>query len=348
MHGVVGLLTRPAGDPPRFGPISAWHGVVRPTGVKRMGRQPRNGRQTPILARRLLAVVVLCGAEWLRTAPPVGAALPDISGMAWMGGDRFLAVHDRKQGGDSDRPHISLLRPAAVRGRWERQALPVRWPGPQGPGHDLESVARIPDRQELLLVESGDDGGDLRRIFHARLGTQGLELVGSLPWPHRVLNVEGSAVARVDDRLIFLYAERAHGRSTTRIRWADLQLEPLRLGSFREVPFTSPGPEGPHRRPITALEVDRDGQVYVASAIDPGSDDGPFRSMVWRIGRIRVSSPNGPQLVLDPTPTRLVHLKRSKVEALAIRETEVGTPELVVGVDNETSGGKIRQLPLNP
>jgi hypothetical protein len=329
VHGVVGVLKRIS-----IAPLS-------------MRGQRSPGRKPPILIKRLIALAVLGGAEILRVAPPVGAALPDVSGMAWMGGDLFVAVHDRKQGGDRERPHISLLRLPAAKGSLEREAVAVRWPGSQGEGHDLESVARIPDRQKLLLVESGDDGGPIRRIFYARLGTQGMELVSSLPWPHRVRNVEGSAVARVNNRLIFLYAERAHGHATTRLRWADLQLEPLRLGSFREMPLTSPGPEGPHRRPVTALEVDRAGQIYVASAIDPGNDDGPFRSMVWRVGRIQVDSANKLQLILDQKPKLLAQLDKHKVEALAIRETQTDEPELVVGVDNENLGGKIRRLQLS-
>lgn len=301
-----------------------------------------------MLARRMIALVALCGAEVLRSAPPVGASLPDVSGMAWMGGDLFIAVHDRKQTTQGERPHISLLRVPGGKGTPQHQAQAVRWPGALGAGHDLESVARIPGRQELLLVESGDEGGPWRRIFHGRLAPKGLELIGSMAWPHRVRNVEGTAVAQVGNRLVFLYAERAHGQSGTRIRWADLQLAPLRLGHFRDVPVVSPGRLGHHQRPVTALEVDGNGQLYGASASDPGHDDGPFRSLVWRVGRIGADGNGEPRLVLDPNPPVLAELDNVKVEALAIRASRADEPELFVGVDNENRGGKIRRLPLTP
>jgi hypothetical protein len=69
--------------------------------------------------------------------------------------------------------------------------------------------------------------------------------------------------------------------------------------------------------------------------------------MVWRVGRIQVDSANKLQLILDQKPKLLAQLDKHKVEALAIRETQTDEPELVVGVDNENLGGKIRRLQLS-
>lgn len=195
------------------------------------------------------------------TQPSPGGALPDISGMAWMMDDLFVVVHDVKHHKSLQQPRVSLLRlPDGTAGIQLRNLAPA-WPSAGGAAHDLESIARIPDSRELLLVESGDEGSEFRRIFHGRLNGERLQLVNALTWPLPVRNVEGSAVARVGERLIFLYAERAHDQATTSIRWADLTLDPLRLGRFQQVPFASPETRGPHSRPVSALEVDRQGNL---------------------------------------------------------------------------------------
>jgi hypothetical protein len=42
--------------------------------------------------------------------------LPDLSGLAWMGEDLFVAVHDAKNPDELDRPRVSIL---ALPGWWE-------------------------------------------------------------------------------------------------------------------------------------------------------------------------------------------------------------------------------------
>ncbi|MFN9548339.1 MAG: hypothetical protein ACK6AD_14955 [Cyanobacteriota bacterium] len=271
--------------------------------------------------------------------------LPDISGMAWMRDDLFVVVHDSKNRSGKDRPRLSLLRlPSSPKGFLVRH-VDLPWPGPQGLANDLESVARIPDTQDVLLVESGDDGSGFRRLFHARLSDQGLKLINVGEWPRPITNVEGTAVARVGNRLVFLYAERAWGQASTSIHWADLQLQTLKLGDVQQVTFTSPGPGGSKSRPVTSLEVDRHGVIVVSSAVDPDNDLGPFRSMVWRIGRVTLEEKGQPVVVLDSRPELRAILDGWKVEALSLRERPGASPVLYIGTDDEFYGGTIRPLP---
>lgn len=273
----------------------------------------------------------------------VASRLPDFSGLAWIEDDLFVAVHDAKNPEEINRPRVSLLQlPTSLDGiRW--RPLPVQWPKPQGKSSDLESIAPIPGTRDLLLVESGDDKGEFRRIFLARFRPHRLQIVSFMEWPTPIVNVEGSAVARIGERLIFIYAERAQGQSSTQIRWADLELRPLRMGAFQEVTFTCPDPIGPNARPVTALEVDSVGWLYAASAFDPGDDNGPFRSVVWRIGEVTLDEDDEPQLLLDTQPLRLATLDGFKVESLAVRDFEV-----FAGMDDENYGGTLRLIPLLP
>lgn len=289
-------------------------------------------------------LVYLLLALW---AAPPAASLPvrDISGMAWLAADTFLVVHDAKNPFERARPRVSLVcLPAAPAGGCDAP-LEVAWPGPQGPSSDLESVARLPGTRSFLLVESGNDGSDFQRLFLAEYAGGALHIRAVAAWPVPVENVEGSAVARVGDQLVFLFAERAHGQPSTRLAWAPMTVDPLAFGTFRHVPFPYPGEAGPDVRPVSALEVDRRGRVYAASAVDPGRDDGPFRSAVWEVGVLRPDSTGRPDLRLMPRPLRRAALDGLKVESVAVREQRRGHVELFIGTDDEHYGAVLRPLP---
>jgi hypothetical protein len=172
-----------------------------------------------------------------------------------------------------------------------------------------------------------------------------LEIVDAVNWPVLVKNVEGSAVARIGEQLIFLFAERAEGQPSTLLRWASLSLRPLAFGSFQDVTFTSPDPTGPHARPVSAIEIDEAGRIYIASAVDPGNDNGPFRSVIWRIGRVEADGSGKPRVILDERPQQLASLDGLKVEGLALRKNVGGDLDIVFGTDDENYGGILRLLP---
>ena len=139
-----------------------------------------------ILTMSLL--VVLCVASsssdtdgGLRPAQLPGP-IPDFSGLAWVEGDTFLALHDAKYPEEKDRVRASLIRlPRSLDGI-TLMPLALDWPSPQGPSSDLESIARIPGTNSFLLTESGeerDDRQQFRRVFLTELrnGTTCLSLV---------------------------------------------------------------------------------------------------------------------------------------------------------------------------
>lgn len=165
-------------------------------------------------------------------------------------------------------------------------------------------------------------------------------------FPTPVSNVEGTAVAKVGEQLIFLYAERAEGKPATEIRWASLSLQPLKIGSIEEVTFTNPIPGDSEVRLISAMEIDRESRLYVASTSDP-ANEGPFSSIIWQIGAIAENENGKPQIVLCDTPKRLANVDGFKVEGLAIRELNNSKGEIFVGVDDENYGGTIRPLPIS-
>mgnify|MGYP001226674170 CR=1 FL=1 len=132
--------------------------------------------------------------------------LADLSGLAWTGGDSFAAVHDAKVEDELFKPRVANLQlPASLRGiTFTDQRTPFRGRTP----NDLESIARIPGSNNILLVESGDSKSDpaIQRIFKASVQKNRVRITSQTTWPVNILNVEGTAVAKLDDRFFFVFA----------------------------------------------------------------------------------------------------------------------------------------------
>ena len=304
-----------------------------------------------ILTMSLL--VVLCVASsssdtnaGLRPAQSPGP-IPDFSGLAWVEGDTFLALHDAKYPEEKDRVRASLmLLPRSLDGI-TLKPLAIDWPTPQGPSSDLESIARIPGTNSFLLTESGeerDDRQQFRRVFLTELRNGQLVFLSFTELPATVKNIEGSTVWKTGNRLIFAFAERADGLSRTEFYWADLELQPLRVGAFRKTYFSPVGFTGANRRPVSAIEVDSLGRIYIASAYDTEDDNGPFTSVIWRAGRFQNDRKGGARPVFLSRPQRLATLDGVKVESLAVREMKKGVVELFAGTDDENYGGAVRPI----
>ena len=299
------------------------------------------------------------GAQSKKPASPPrfrqASYLPDLSGMAWVGGNRFLAVHDAKLGdGEIALPRMSVLYlPVGLRGIFFRPNT-VSFRGMKS--NDLESAAYIPDTNTVLLVESGDDfdddngsidpdDSDYPQIYKAVVRAKGVKVIDSTPWPCKPFNVEGTAVALIDDQYVFFYAERADQLSGTFLKWATFDPETMTFDEFSSIEFPSPDPAA-YSRPVVALDIDSFGCIYIASAFDPDDDDGPFASAVFRIGKLE--NEDGPVVDLYPEPILEGTLDGLKVESVAIRETAEDGLQIFVGVDDENYGGTLRELPTMP
>ncbi|MEW6209516.1 MAG: hypothetical protein AB1631_14200 [Acidobacteriota bacterium] len=270
--------------------------------------------------------------------------LPDLSGIAWIDADRFLAVHDSKNPSMLQRPRVSIIRLPPSPSKMEVETIDLDWPPPLGPSSDLESIARIPGANSFLLVESGErikDRPVFRRIFHVRFEEERLKLVSFAEMPASVINIEGAAVARAGERLLFIYAERADDLPQTDIVWTDLELEPLKLGASHRVTYRPAACAGKGWRPVSAIEIDSRGRLWIASAFDPDDDSGPFQSCIWRIGRIDT----GAKVSLYTKPQLIARVDGLKIEGLALREQQ-GRLELFASADDENFGGALRPIPL--
>lgn len=307
----------------------------------------------------LVAMLACTGANYLsagvRETLKSSRPLPDLSGLAWMGDDLFIAVHDAKNSDELDRPRVSLMTPAkSLLGvLWSRQDPAF----PNKKSSDLESAARIPGTAKVLLSESTDDGGPFNRIFLGELQHDAVKILGVTTWSAftKSYNVEATAVATAGDgKLMFIWAERNSGKTHTDIKWTRLSLDPFQIGggaisSVRfELPKSAYDENGKplYDRSLVAMDIDSQGQIYVAASLDPEGfsltpDDGPFRSVIYRIGSIEEGA-----VVLDPEPAVMGVLDGFKVESVAVREDK-GKHEIFVGTDDENYGGIMRVMPTD-
>jgi hypothetical protein len=99
---------------------------------------------------------------------------------------------------------------------------------------------------------------------------------------------------------------------------------------------------------VSAIEIDKQGQLYIASAYDSDDDNGPFTSVIWRAASINVDRSGMFRVNLLSRPVELARLDGLKVESLAIREREQKAQELFAGTDDENYGGAIRLIPNQP
>ena len=319
------------------------------------GRHPSVSIITPVVILAFAALTVLAAVEPIRAEQPTAkrsvSKLLDLSGLAWIGGDNFLVVHDAKNPDERGRTRVSLLvLPSSLDGILWRELHP-RFPG--GLSSDLESAARIPGYNEVLLVESGDNAGPFQRIFLAELDRNRVNILDVVEWDSftEVFNVEATAVAETDNGLIFIWAERNSGEQFTDINWADLTLDPFMIGgNSGSVEFTLPAGlvnelgNPLYSRPVVGMNVDSAGHVYTVAAFDPEDsvpdpDNGPFRSVVFKIAEVVDG-----MVVLDGMPTIQATVDGLKVETVAVREDNDHV-DLFIGTDDENYGGTLRLLP---
>jgi hypothetical protein len=272
--------------------------------------------------------------------------LPDLSGLSWVKDDLFIGIHDAKATPEKENwPRISLIRlPQSELEGIIFQPIYLDFPGPGGPSSDMESACSFPGGKDFLFVESGQEGENYRRIFHAVYTNGGLSINSYANWPVEIKNVEATEVTQAGQHFVFLYAERAEGVDSTMVRWTIVSLNPLTFGTFDEVVYHAVDPLGPGARPIVAMDIDKDGFIYIVSAFDSGSDDGPYRSVAWQIGKIFPDGEGNPVVTLDMN-NRLGNMDGLKVESIAIRELADGGKQIYIGTDDEHYGGMMRLLP---
>jgi len=102
----------------------------------------------PIMMTLIVILIGIAPAEASTGNMSSNQVLPDLSGIGWIEGDTFLAVHDAKYPSEADAPRVSKVSIPNQLGGTEMTPLNVTWPASENPASDLECVARIPNSNE--------------------------------------------------------------------------------------------------------------------------------------------------------------------------------------------------------
>ena len=270
----------------------------------------------------------------------------DLSGLAWIEGNLFVGIHDVKASPQTEQMHRFSLIILPGDNQEYLACLPVFPEFPAGTGlpSDLESACRLPGRQGFLFCESGQSWGGEKRIFYAKYQDDELKIIDYIDWPVEITNVEATEVCKVGDKLVFVYAERAEGSPSTYIRWAEFSPEPLSIGTFREIKYKSKSPFKSSFRPVSGMDIDTNGNIYISDAYDPGVDTGPYKSHIRMIGKIFPDKSGEPVIKLKKQAL-LGTMDGLKVESVAIKSSQNGEKSIYYGTDDEHHKGILRVLP---
>jgi len=287
--------------------------------------------------------------------PPPGIGY---SGMAQIGPDDYLVVHDTKV--NESGPRLGIVR---VKQDEPLEYTPLtieNWVHPQGPANDLESACALPGRPgELLIAESSYQKGLYGRIFHLDIRGTTVRVLSVLPLPRlsdsdkdsERDNYEGLAcAARNDGKILLILGERGGSSRYPNgvLRWGVFDPNhgvvdwPAAGKAGRMVIAPGPWTTRQSKRDITDLYLDGQGNLWAAASEDAG-DEGPFHSVIYRAATVQQADAANPiQLSKAQRPSWV--LDGLKVEALAGPPDSVSSAFLSFATEDQHLGGIWRPL----
>lgn len=295
-----------------------------------------------------LAIGISLGAA--ADAIPMGG-LPGISGLAKLGDNAWLAVHDTKvtKAPESEGARISLLTLNDL-GEAACTPLEVDWNTLKGGRtNDLESICELTGHPgEFVMVESSYKANDFARIIHLKAsledGKATVTLLGAVRFLPRLDdgtefdNIEGAQTFQRGDTTYLLLAKRGKNEKKARLIWGELNWDKpvFKVTEDYKVwtPFKDFDVPKDKRYASDLLILNK--ELYIVSCNDPG-DDGPFTSVVYHVGAIRDDG----QLIhlIDSDQSEVVRYEGHKIEALAPYDEEKGL--WIAGSDDENFKGVV-------
>ncbi|UBF27782.1 hypothetical protein K9N68_07670 [Kovacikia minuta CCNUW1] len=273
---------------------------------------------------------------WL---PVRGGITMGISGMALLKQEdqklELLVVHDNKK---SNQPRLGIV---SFRDRQAPDYQTVDWATDTALPEDLESLTAVPGSSTFMAMTSKG------QITHFELQPDRKSIrvlkTFNLPTLPPDVNLEGlvlqQSIERPNGQYIIVWAHRGESlEKPALIYWGLLNLSNYQIQIQGSMPFSVPYPIN-KVRPISDLNLDESGTLYVASAEDNG-DDGPFASAIYVAGTIRFDpQKQSLSFVKNSRPAVLQRYLFHKVEALELIPGAQGG--IIVGTDDERMGSAI-------
>lgn len=292
--------------------------------------------------------------------PPPGSLerVEGFSGMVKTGKGQYLVVHDMKM--KSTEPRLGWLT-IVKDGTYYQPVAVADWKGDRA--NDLEGICKLPSG-EFLAAESGVreetvEGGQPQpkfgRIFRLAVKGDQAEVHQTYAGAKVLISTkqgkgddyEGLLCIPTGNKILIIQGERGGSKpyphGVLRWGWLDLAKDELTFdeAGLAGLPVVTPTKNlpGTERRDIADLYAAADGTVWAVGATD-GGDSGPFRSYVYKLGRLQPDQV--PPVVLEKDLSPSWTIDGFKTESLAEPWTENGA--LAFGTEDEDIGGVVREL----
>jgi len=287
----------------------------------------------------------------------VSASEVGFSGMEQIDSGSYLIVHDKKVYENGVR--VGLLN--LVKGKAPSYSpLTVDdWKHSDGQASDLESVCRIPGKNdEFLLAEAGYWGGQYGRIFHIKLNGRTASVRNVYKIPKIVGsadgvdgdNFEGMVCFKKENTIFVVLGERGGGLtyrngylrigvlnySGASLSWKEFLDKPVEI--IAPGKWTNPK----SKRSISDLYMDSSGVIWAAATEDAG-DEGPFKSVIYKAAILTETDSTKPVRALNTKEADWT-IDGFKVEALSGPSNLVPGSYMSIGTEDESYMGVWRPL----
>lgn len=278
------------------------------------------------------------------------------SGIAQFDQSTYIVVQDKKVYEDGFRLGSIKIQNDA---NFEYSEIVVKdWKHQDGQSNDLESICAIPGhKSEFLAAESGYREKKYGRIFHLKINEGQAEVINVYKLPlildnndgQEGDNFEGMACFERHSNILVIIGERGGSKAYKQgiLRFGVLDYEHSKLNwskySNLSLPLSAPGAwQSPtSKRDISDLYLDKNGGLW-AAATDDGGDEGPFRSIIYKVGIVQHESKQ-PVKLIKPFRASWI-IDGFKVEALSGPSNKVHGSFMSFGTEDENFTGNWRPL----
>ena len=257
------------------------------------------------------------------------------SGLTRAGHEGHLVVHDHKAEG----PRLSLVPDNGN----SLEEVEIDWSRTDRP-EDLEAVSDLDGQSgQYMAVEGSRYNGRTPHLFLFNYADGKADTLEQFDLPPLPYEIEGMVTKRQDDGdIMVVLGGRGDGENSPGLlHWGTYDTDERRMTwdekGLAGVPVSMPEDLGPGGRPISDLFLNSNGDLWAAGCTDNG-DEGPFESLIYRVGRLDSNAANPVTLTVDQP----VRVPGEKIEGLST--AGLHSHQFVIGTDNESFGGSLRTL----
>lgn len=298
----------------------------------------------------IILFIVCANITFLWASSPLG-----YSGMDQLNNHTYVVVHDL--GSSSRQNRIAFL---SVKQSGGVQYTPIKvdnWKSKVWP-NDMESITVLPTgKNEILVGESGYWGRRYGRLFHIKLTGNSGKVINIYPLPRLKNNgkpvgydnFEGLESFQYKNETILALGERggssAHPQGTVVFGVLNRKSKKIDWKKYQHLSFSVNAPGkweiNKRKRSIADIHIDDNQTIWISAAEDNGNN-GPFKSVIFKVGQIEKKSSLTVRQYSTINPLWICD--GLKVEGLSGKTSRISRSMLSIGTEDENFPGIWRPL----